>query len=473
MANAERLAELRENLVKHFDLEEFRTLCFDLDVNYDDLRGEGITAKARELVALLNRRDRIPVLIAHCAKRRPNVNWQGIPLPVPPSPVKLVPDKPLHIFQVQMADRHAEEGRMLPPLESFPAGTREVFLVFRYANMPPGQSLSANVYDSAARQVAEWSDHYEEPAGVNSCLLPALSGEFAPGDYRVEIRAADQLVGEARFTVQAPEAKVAPARPLRVFLCYSSDDMTAVRALYRRLRTDGVEPWLDEEDLLAGQKPQEEIPRAVRASDVVIICLSKRAVTITGSIQKEMQYVLDVAEEQPEGTSLVIPLRLEECRVPDRLRQRRPVDYFKRGGYERLLQALRKRAEDVGATIEERAKNIEQQDVVLFTQTAPSGISARDINVTFGDGTIITGAEQVILNQLLRGKLAASEETLVEIISLKRQLERLKSNLLSIQEKRAEFVDPHSAPPDLEEAERRTREEIARIESRLAELKAE
>jgi hypothetical protein len=472
MSNTEQLTQLRESLVSHFDLEEFRTLCFDLGVNYDDLRGEGITAKARELVALLDRSGQISDLIEHCAKRRPNVNWKEIALSAP-GPVKPESDKPLRIFQVQMADRHAEKGQIPPPLERFPAGTREVFLVFRYANVPPGQSLSANVYDSADRQVAEWSDHYEEPVGVSSCLLPALSGEFAPGDYRVEILVGDRLVGEARFTVQAPEAQVAPARPLRVFLCHSSGDMTAVRALYRRLRADGIEPWLDEQDLLAGQKPQEEIPRAVHASDVVIVCLSKKAVSIAGSIQKEMQYALDVAEGQPEGTSLLIPLRLEECRVPDRLRQRRPVDYFKRGGYERLLQALRKRAEDVGATIEERAKNIERHDVILFTRAVPSEISARDINVTFDDGTIVTGAEQVILNQLLRGKFATSDEALVEIISLKHQLEQLKSNLLSIQEKRAEFIDPRSAPPDLEEAERRTREEIARIESRLAELKAE
>jgi len=117
--------------------------------------------------------------------------------------LELVPAKPLRIFQVQMADRHAEKGQMPPPLAWFPAGTAQVFLVFRYANMPAGQSLSANVYDSTARLVSEWSHRYEDqdPAGVSSCLLSAFAGEFAPGDYRVEIRAGDELVGEAHFTV--------------------------------------------------------------------------------------------------------------------------------------------------------------------------------------------------------------------------------------------------------------------------------
>ena len=41
---------VRQTLVKLYDLEELRTLCMDLNVDYDSLRGEGKAAKARELV---------------------------------------------------------------------------------------------------------------------------------------------------------------------------------------------------------------------------------------------------------------------------------------------------------------------------------------------------------------------------------------------------------------------------------------
>ena len=54
-------------------------------------------------------------------------------------------------------------------------------------------------------------------------------------------------------------------RALRVFLCHASSDKPAVRELYQRLRTDGIDAWLDEEDLLPGQDWQYEIPKAVRA----------------------------------------------------------------------------------------------------------------------------------------------------------------------------------------------------------------
>jgi WD40 repeat protein len=78
MAQTARLAQLLENLVNYFDLEELRTLCFNLDVNYDNLGGEGIEAKARELLGLLDRSGRIPEFIETCAKLRPNIAWQEI-----------------------------------------------------------------------------------------------------------------------------------------------------------------------------------------------------------------------------------------------------------------------------------------------------------------------------------------------------------------------------------------------------------
>ena len=137
-------------------------------------------------------------------------------------------------------------------------------------------------------------------------------------------------------------------RRLKVFLCHASGDKPTVRDLYHRLRAAGFDPWLDEEKLLPGQDWQLEIPQAVRSSDAVVICLSRRAVTKAGYVQKEIRYALDVADEQPEGAIFLIPLRLEECEVPQRLRRWQWVDFFQEQGYERLLRALRARAESLG-----------------------------------------------------------------------------------------------------------------------------
>src|SRR5262245_55574275 len=106
---------------------------------------------------------------------------------------------------------------------------------------------------------------------------------------------------------------------LKVFLCHSSDDKVPVRDLYRRLTEDGFDPWLDEEDLLPGQEWEDEIPNAVQQSDIVLVCLSPRSITKKGYVQKEIRFALDIADEQPHGTIFIIPLKLEDCDVPERL----------------------------------------------------------------------------------------------------------------------------------------------------------
>jgi hypothetical protein len=131
---------------------------------------------------------------------------------------------------------------------------------------------------------------------------------------------------------------------LRAFLCHSSEDKAIVRKVYDEIVGFGYTPWLDELRLLPGQDWKAEIKKAIRKTDVVIVFLSKKSVTKSGFVQAEIKYALDVADEQPEGTIFIIPLRLEECGVPDRLRQWQWVDYFKENWRDQLYRALHTRA---------------------------------------------------------------------------------------------------------------------------------
>jgi|GEM_PF-6536035 len=141
-------------------------------------------------------------------------------------------------------------------------------------------------------------------------------------------------------------------RALKVFLCHASGDKPAVRDLYKRLVTEGVDAWLDQEKLLPGQDWRMEIPRAVREADVVVICLSKNSITKEGYVQKEIRFALDIAEEKPEGTIFLIPARLEDCMVPERLNRWQWVDLFDENGLIKLLRSLKLRADAVDATVE-------------------------------------------------------------------------------------------------------------------------
>lgn len=130
------------------------------------------------------------------------------------------------------------------------------------------------------------------------------------------------------------------AHLVRVFLCHSSQDKEIVRELHQRLRQDGFDPWLDEEDLLPGQDWDWAIRKAIREADAVAICLSRSSTTKAGYVQKEIKFALDVADEQPQGAIFLIPARLEDCEVPDRLSRLHWVDLFTDLGYRRLVRAL-------------------------------------------------------------------------------------------------------------------------------------
>jgi len=136
---------------------------------------------------------------------------------------------------------------------------------------------------------------------------------------------------------------------LGVFLCHSSSDKLAIRKLYAQLqKEEWIDPWLDEEKLLPGENWDNEIRKAVRDSNCVIVCLSRESVSKEGYVQKEIKLALDVADEKPEGTIFIIPLKLEECSVPSRLSALQWVNYFDNTAYSRLLISLKNRAQNLG-----------------------------------------------------------------------------------------------------------------------------
>ncbi len=139
------------------------------------------------------------------------------------------------------------------------------------------------------------------------------------------------------------------SRPLNVFIAHASQDKPAVRKLYQALKKENwVSPWLDEEEILPGMDWDYEIYKAFRDADVIIACLSQESVAKEGYVQREFKRALSYAEEKPEGTIYVIPLRLDECTPPRKLEQYQWVDYFESNAQQKLLKSLRIRAEDLG-----------------------------------------------------------------------------------------------------------------------------
>lgn len=220
---------------------------------------------------------------------------------------------------------------------------------------------------------------------------------------------------------------------LRVFLCHSLLDKPIVRELYQRLNAEGwIDPWLDEEEILPGQNFELEIKKAVRAADVVIVCISTTSVTKDGYVQKELRNVLDVAGEKPADSVFVIPVRFDNVYPPESLKSWQYVDYYpedrRNWAFQRILKSLE--AHPVSGSVLrgevwfKGLKKRELQILLLVSDGATNKQIAESLHLD--DGTVRNYVSSII------DKLKVSNRTEAAGYAHKHRLEELlsKSNNL-------------------------------------------
>jgi formylglycine-generating enzyme required for sulfatase activity len=132
--------------------------------------------------------------------------------------------------------------------------------------------------------------------------------------------------------------------------------------------------------LLPGQDWDYEIDKALDNSDAVIVTLSTGSVSKEGYVQKELRFALDIALEKPEGTIFIVPVRLDDCERPRRLRAIQGIDYFpperRKFAYARLRRSLKLRA---------HALNI----VIATTRATPAPVKSIKEGQTVGSSSEI------------------------------------------------------------------------------------
>lgn len=127
-----------------------------------------------------------------------------------------------------------------------------------------------------------------------------------------------------------------------VFLMYSSPDKAMVEAIHTKLLEVGVESWMDTKRIIAGDDWEKEIMTAIRNSSLVLIFLSNSSITRLSYFQKEIRYALDRASEMPVGELFIIPVKLDNCPIPDVLKKYQFVDFSKskEKGWKALIQSI-------------------------------------------------------------------------------------------------------------------------------------
>lgn len=87
-------SEFRAQLDSLFGEDDLRELCFELDIDYENLPGSTKSGKARELFIYSTRRGLLESLRSACERLRPNASWPPIAGVAGAAPVPAAPTAP-------------------------------------------------------------------------------------------------------------------------------------------------------------------------------------------------------------------------------------------------------------------------------------------------------------------------------------------------------------------------------------------
>jgi len=125
-----------------------------------------------------------------------------------------------------------------------------------------------------------------------------------------------------------------------IFISYSRQDTSTVRALTTALSQKGVSVWVDRSDIQAGDAYDTQIEEAIAQTSVVIVLWSEHSIK-SHWVRAEAGYAL--------AKRKLLPISIDQCQPPLQFTQIQTIDFrCWEGGcedeaFERLLAALAKR----------------------------------------------------------------------------------------------------------------------------------
>lgn len=188
----------------------------------------------------------------------------------------------------------------------------------------------------------------EDGRGVDHIASHLSDEAFLTYTAEKELGRADPYVIRLGLTVKGWEkynslTQVEPTERTQtysIFVNYAREDNAVVAQLCERLRERGFAPWIDTQDIVPGEDWKKALTRAIQTSTFFLACLSKNSVKKRGVVQEELKEALSVWNQKLQDDIYLIPVRIEDCEVPEPLAKFHWVGLFVDDGFEQLCRAL-------------------------------------------------------------------------------------------------------------------------------------
>ena len=120
----------------------------------------------------------------------------------------------------------------------------------------------------------------------------------------------------------------------KIFFSYSRLDSAFALQLAKDIRASGVDIWIDQLDIAAGNHWDAAVEKALTTSACVLVIMTPSSTSST-NVMDEVSFALESGKK-------IIPVMLEDCLPPFRLRRLQRIDFTKdyKAGFAQLLVAI-------------------------------------------------------------------------------------------------------------------------------------
>lgn len=193
-----------------------------------------------------------------------------------------------------------------------------------------------------------------------------------------------------------------------VFISYAKEDIDVASKLYEYLKAMCFEPWLDKKELLPGQDWDYEIRKALKNTDFIILLLSKISIEKRGYVQREYKLALQYCEEKLDSDIYIIPCKIDNCEVPDKLNKYQWIELHKeQDAFYQIRNALNFQRQKyinaynlksiINTPLEYAESNIKLKIKEKLPQT--------DISISFPQFKRIDNEDLLLLNSLIQNEI--------------------------------------------------------------------
>lgn len=131
---------------------------------------------------------------------------------------------------------------------------------------------------------------------------------------------------------------------LRIAILRGDADVHIAEAMTNMFQRSGIEVWTPNNiEVLPGQQRkkvvEQQVEEALEQAHFIIVLLSSASVEQRGEFPRWIRMAAEEQKTMPDGGILVIPIRLDQCRVPTSLSTLWKLDLWDQDAWQELVRA--------------------------------------------------------------------------------------------------------------------------------------